>query len=267
MAPPSTSPPASAFLPVLSGLFGWVYTIAWSLSFYPQPLLNYRRRSTSGTTVDFPFINTLGFLAYFFSTAAFLWSPLIREQYAARHHGLVPTVRGNDVAFAGHALVLSCITVSQYHPTLWGFRPGGARPRPSRPIFGVALGSLLAVVLVSFVVIAAAGPDLDPASDWCALDIVYAASYVKLLITLLAIDSYLQQDWSGITGNPVKFGLGNVSLAYDAIFITQHYFLYPHESQSPPPTTHFDPDADTDPDADVDEPLLRRQDLEDRRAQ
>lgn len=304
MAPPSTSPPASAFLPALSGLFGWVYTIAWSLSFYPQPLLNYRRRSTSGTTVDFPFINTLGFLAYFFSTAAFLWSPLIREQYAARHHGLVPTVRGNDVAFAGHALVLSCITVSQYHPTLWGFRPGGARPRPSRPIFGVALGSLLAVVLVSFVVIAAAGPDLDPASDWCALDIVYAASYVKLLITLvkytpqviansrnrstrgwsiwqilldltggvlslaqLAIDSYLQQDWSGVTGNPVKFGLGNVSLAYDAIFITQHYFLYPHDSQSLPPTTHFDPGADTDPDADVDEPLLRRRDLEDRRAQ
>jgi hypothetical protein len=43
-----------------SAVFGWLYTAAWSLSFYPQPLLNYRRRSTAGTTIDFPFINSLG---------------------------------------------------------------------------------------------------------------------------------------------------------------------------------------------------------------
>jgi cystinosin len=47
-------------LKALSALFGWVYTFCWSLSFYPQPLLNYRRKSTSGTTVDFPFVNVLG---------------------------------------------------------------------------------------------------------------------------------------------------------------------------------------------------------------
>jgi cystinosin len=41
-----------------------------------------------------------------------------------------------------------------------------------------------------------------------------------------AIDSYLQRDWSGITGNPVKFALGNVSMIYDLIFMTQHYVLY-----------------------------------------
>ena len=27
-------------------------------------------------------------------------------------------------------------------------------------------------------------------------------------------------------GNPVKLGLGNVSIFFDLIFITQHYFLY-----------------------------------------
>ena len=47
-------------LAFLSTIFGWVYTFCWSASFYPQPLLNLRRRSTSGTTVDFPFINCLG---------------------------------------------------------------------------------------------------------------------------------------------------------------------------------------------------------------
>lgn len=47
-----------------------------------------------------------------------------------------------------------------------------------------------------------------------------------LSITQLGIDSYLQHDWSGITGNPVKLLLGNVSMFFDVIFITQHYVLY-----------------------------------------
>lgn len=51
---------AMGFLPFLSGLFGWVYFLCWSASFYPQALLNWRRASTSGTTVDFPFLNVLG---------------------------------------------------------------------------------------------------------------------------------------------------------------------------------------------------------------
>jgi cystinosin len=48
-----------------------------------------------------------------------------------------------------------------------------------------------------------------------------------LSILQLGIDSYLQHDWSGITGNPVKLMLGNVSVFFDIIFMTQHYCLYP----------------------------------------
>ena len=47
-----------------------------------------------------------------------------------------------------------------------------------------------------------------------------------LSIAQLVIDSSLQGDWSGILGNPVKFGLGNVSMFFDAIFMVQHYILY-----------------------------------------
>lgn len=42
----------------------------------------------------------------------------------------------------------------------------------------------------------------------------------------LIIDSSRQDDWSGLTGNPVKLGLGNVSIVFDLIFIVQHYWLY-----------------------------------------
>lgn len=48
------------FLQFLSYAFGWIYTLCWSLSFYPQPILNARRKTTAGSVVDFPFVNTLG---------------------------------------------------------------------------------------------------------------------------------------------------------------------------------------------------------------
>lgn len=49
-----------------------------------------------------------------------------------------------------------------------------------------------------------------------------------LSLAQLVIDSSLQADWTGITGNPVKFGLSNISIVFDVIFILQHYVLYRH---------------------------------------
>jgi cystinosin len=162
-----------SFLQLVSQLFGWVYTLCWSLSFYPQPLLNLQRRSTSGTTIDFPVINTLGFLAYFVSNTAFFYSPQIRREYASRHHGLTPTVQLNDVAFAAHALVLSLITVSQFVPGLWGFEKRGRREpgaRISRSIMGVMIGSVLGVATVAIIVVAR--HDEDPMAGWAWIDVV-----------------------------------------------------------------------------------------------
>jgi cystinosin len=254
------------FLGFLSLVFGWVYTFCWSASFYPQPLLNWRRKSTSGTTVDFPLINIIGFATYFASNVALYYSPLVRAQYAARNRGLAPTVQLNDVVFALHALVLSSITASQYVPRLWpAFAHDSASSRPSRFILGISSGCLVGVLITLLLVTSASDPShkFDPVVDWCALDVVYSLGYVKLLITLVkftpqilanwrnrstagwsiyqilldvaggvlsiaqqGIDSWLLGDWSGISGNPVKFALGNVSLFYDSIFVVQHYILY-----------------------------------------
>ena len=47
-----------------------------------------------------------------------------------------------------------------------------------------------------------------------------------LSIAQLVIDSSLQSDWSGITGNPVKLYLGNITIVFDIVFLVQHYILY-----------------------------------------
>lgn len=49
-----------------------------------------------------------------------------------------------------------------------------------------------------------------------------------LSLAQLVLDSSLQNDWSGITGNPVKFGLGNITIVFDIVFFVQHYLLYKH---------------------------------------
>lgn len=159
-----------SFLPLLSHTFGWIYTLAWSLSFYPQPLLNLSRRSTSGTTIDFPAINILGFLAYFVSNSAFKYSLLIREQYAERNNGLTPTVQFNDVVFAGHAMVCAVVTTSQYIPGLWGWEKIGRRgERISRTVMGIVVGSILGVGTVGMIVATHPG---ESSTGWAWIDVV-----------------------------------------------------------------------------------------------
>ena len=37
---------------------------------------------------------------------------------------------------------------------------------------------------------------------------------------------YFTDDWASIFGDPTKFGLGVFSIAFDILFIIQHYVLY-----------------------------------------
>jgi cystinosin len=61
---------------------------------------------------------------------------------------------------------------------------------------------------------------------WSIYTILLDFSGGWLSLAQLVIDSALQNDWTGITGNPVKFGLGNITIVFDLIFFFQHYVLY-----------------------------------------
>ncbi|EXJ82368.1 hypothetical protein A1O3_06181 [Capronia epimyces CBS 606.96] len=239
-------------------------TISWSASFYPQPWMNWQRRSTLGLAIDFPTLNVLGFVCYTISTCSFLYSPTIRAQYAARHPASPePTVRLNDVAFGVHATIMVLLIYSQFFKWPWYFKVS-SRQRASGPVLGIVGGSLVAIAAVAILVLRRAGWQQHDPLDWAWLDVIYTLGYVKLTCTFvkyipqawvnykrkstqgwsilqilfdltggilsllqLVIDASLQGDWSGITGNPLKLGLSNISIAFDVIFIVQHYLLYP----------------------------------------
>jgi cystinosin len=66
---------------------------------------------------------------------------------------------------------------------------------------------------------------------WSIGQILLDFSGGVLSLIQLLIDASFQPDWSGVIGNPVKLGLGNASIFFDLIFITQHYLLYRHAAQ------------------------------------
>ena len=141
------------FVNAVSRLFGWIYFLSWSISFYPQPLLNYRRKSTAGVLLDFPFLNVIGFIFYSLSNALLFWSSEIRGQYAARNPvSPEPTVRFNDVAFGFHALILTSITLTMFYKSIWGFAQDRQRKLTSMTVViawscFIGIGIVIALVL------------------------------------------------------------------------------------------------------------------------
>ncbi|GAA97858.1 uncharacterized protein L969DRAFT_598004 [Mixia osmundae IAM 14324] len=236
-------------LAVLSSALGVSYTVIWSLSFYPQMIMNWRRHSVSGLSIDFATINPIGHSCYFVFSTVLYASPVVRKEYADRHDGHLPQVAWNDVAFGAHAVLASIIIWLQtyiYH------RDGGQRLS--------TFHRLVCAVLLSFIAFLAF---LAAAHKFSPLDLMNTLADIKLYVSFskyvpqaymnwqrqstvgwsidnilmdvaggvlslaqLVLDAGRNDDWSAITGNPGKLGLALLSLAFDSVFLVQHYLLY-----------------------------------------
>jgi cystinosin len=249
---PALPPP----LDMLSPLVGWVYFCAWSVSFYPQIALNWRRRSVAGLSVDFQLLNFLGFACYAAYTSALLWSPAVRAEYAARSGGRAPAVHPEDAAFALHAAAATGVTLAQCAAYGGGGRPARATLVAAAGAAGAAAAWAAAVALAR----GGGGAGAPPLSQWLSwLPLVSFLSAVKVAITLtkyapqlllnarrrstagwhlwsvlldleggllsaaqLAGDAAAARDWGALGGNAAKLALGGASVFYDAALIAQH---------------------------------------------
>ncbi|CAI7796278.1 unnamed protein product [Closterium sp. NIES-53] len=101
-------------LHVLYESLGWLAFLVWSLSFYPQALLNWKRKSVIGLNFDFLVFNLTKHTAYLIFNASMFFSPLVQQQYHAKYGAeeLIP-VSASDVAFSVHAVALTAFTVWQ----------------------------------------------------------------------------------------------------------------------------------------------------------
>lgn len=103
----------STALIYISVVVGWIYFVAWSVSFYPQVWINYKRQSVVGLNFDFLALNIVGFAMYGIFNMGLFWNEYIQNEYFERYpRGLNP-VLVNDVVFAIHAMFATAITIFQ----------------------------------------------------------------------------------------------------------------------------------------------------------
>jgi cystinosin len=60
---------------------------------------------------------------------------------------------------------------------------------------------------------------------WAVGNVLLDLAGGVLSVAQLLFDGHTR-GWAGVLGNPVKFALGFVSIAFDALFLVQHYVLY-----------------------------------------
>uniref|UniRef100_A0AAG5CWB8 Cystinosin homolog n=1 Tax=Anopheles atroparvus TaxID=41427 RepID=A0AAG5CWB8_ANOAO len=241
---------------VVSSVIGWIYFAAWTVSFWPQMIINYRRQSVVGLSFDFLTLNLVGHTVYAAFNLALFWSGYIEQEYLDRNpRGLNP-VLANDVAFSIHATIATLLTVAQCF----------IYERGEQKVSRIAWG----IICIFGIVIVTAGI-LVGTETFHWLDFLYVLSYIKLSVTLIKyvpqavlnfrrkstvgwsienvlldftggmlsmlqmlLNGYNYDDWASIFGDPTKFGLGLFSVLFDILFIVQHYVLYRNAKETKP---------------------------------
>ncbi|KAG5668373.1 hypothetical protein PVAND_016314 [Polypedilum vanderplanki] len=233
---------------IISSVVGWIYFVAWSVSFYPQVWLNFKRKSVVGLSFDFLALNIVGHTLYAVFNSSLYFIKYFQDEYFVRFpHGLNP-VELNDVFFSIHASVLTFLTICQ----CFYYESGTQRvSKISWSIIGIFTITALVIIILCSI------------GNLHWLDFLYTCSYIKLAVTLtkyvpqaflnykrkstvgwsienilldftggilsmlqMIFNSYNYNDWASIFGDPTKFGLGLFSVLFDIVFIVQHYVLY-----------------------------------------
>ncbi|KFU86284.1 Cystinosin, partial [Chaetura pelagica] len=245
-------------------VIGWIYFLAWSISFYPQLFENWRRKSVVGLSFDFIALNLTGFIAYSVFNVGLFWIPLIKEEFLVSYPSGVNPVAINDVFFSLHAVALTLLTIIQCC----------IYERAEQKVSQVVVGLLALAWIFTFTTLF-----LAAAEEMTWLQFLFCFSYIKLAVTLIKyfpqvnlpschppvtlslqrkstegwsignvlldftggsfsllqmfLQSYNNDQWKLIFGDPTKFGLGVFSIIFDIVFMVQHYCLYRRRGYEP----------------------------------
>lgn len=254
----------SVSLEVTYEVLGWFAFIVWSISFYPQVILNFRRKSVVGLNFDFVLLNLTKHSSYLIYNSSLYFSSAIQKQYFQKYgyDQMIPVAK-NDVAFSIHAVLLTAIALFQI----------AIYERGSQKLSKICIG------IVSIVWLTAAVCFFVALSNHSWLWLLNVFNSIQVLMTTIkyipqvsmnflrkstdgwsignilldfsggianygqmVVQSVDQDSWVNFYGNIGKVLLSLVSVFFDIIFIIQHYVLYPDKKSSKLVTTAEDED-------------------------
>ncbi|KAK4417845.1 Cystinosin [Sesamum alatum] len=247
----------SVELEVLFYVLGWISFCSWAICFYPQLILNFRRKSVQGLNFDFVVLNLTKHTSYLIYNASLFFSSTVQRQYRQKYgfNQMIP-VAVNDVAFSVHAVLMTALTLLQ----IAIYDRGNQKfSRIAIAIVSVAWLSAAACVFVAL-----------PTHSWywlasCfnTLQIVmttikympqaifnfqrkstigFSMGYVSFdflgsatSFCQMMVQSVDQRSWVNIYGNIGKTLLSLVSISFDILFMVQHFVLYPSKKKTAVP--------------------------------
>ncbi|XP_027351732.1 cystinosin homolog isoform X1 [Abrus precatorius] len=233
---------------------GWFAFVSWSVSFYPQVILNFRRKSVVGLNFDFVLLNLTKHSSYLIYNAFLYFSSAIQKQYFDKYgyEEMIP-VAANDVAFSIHAVLLTAITLFQI----------AIYERGSQKVSKISVGIVSVAWLTAAVCFFVALSN----HSWLWLLSIFNSIQVVMTIVKyipqaimnfvrkstdgfsignilldfsggianygqMVVQSIDQNSWINFYGNIGKVLLSLVSVFFDIIFIIQHYVLYRGQKSS-----------------------------------
>jgi hypothetical protein len=115
----------------ISNILGYTYFLSWTLSFYPQIITNCRRPHDANRGVSYNFLvwNVIGFSCYAVYVTSFLYSEVVRKEYADRFgtggggmmdlSALEKLIPRHVTASHAKPFVFSIILANSYHDESW----------------------------------------------------------------------------------------------------------------------------------------------------
>ncbi|BBH00486.1 hypothetical protein Prudu_010480 [Prunus dulcis] len=215
----------------MASVMGWMAFTCWSVGFYPQVILNFRRKSVVGLSFDFVVLNLTKHSSYLIYNATLYFSSAVQKQYWEKYgSGQMIPVAVNDVAFSAHAVLITAIILFQiaiydhssyliYTATLYfssavqkqyfeKYRLGQMIPVAANDVAFSIHAVLLTAITLYQIAIYERGNQKVP----------------KISIGIVA--AMWLGSWVNFYGHIGKTLLFLVSIFFDLLFMGQHYVLY-----------------------------------------
>ncbi|CAB4305730.1 unnamed protein product [Prunus armeniaca] len=238
-------------------VMGWMAFTCWSVGFYPQVILNFRRKSVVGLSFDFVVLNLTKHSSYLIYNATLYFSSAVQKQYWEKYgSGQMIPVAVNDVAFSAHAVLMTAIILFQI----------AIYDRGTQKVSKIAIGIVVAVWLGAAVCFFVA----LPTHSWLWLINIFNSIQVFMTVVKytpqafmnfmrkstdgfsigfylldfsggvtnyaqMAVLSIDQDSWVNFFGNMGKVLLSLISISFDVLFMCQRFLLYPSKKAPIPP--------------------------------
>ncbi|CAI0457186.1 unnamed protein product [Linum tenue] len=220
---------------------GWLAFVSWSISFYPQVILNFRRKSVVGLSLDFLLLNLTKHSSYLIYNTVLYFSPAAQQQYFEKYGHEQRIV--SKLLHLWPGLIQACSFCSEQ--------------RGTQTISKISIGIVSVVWLFAAVCVFVA----LPSHSWLWLISIF--NFIQVSMTVIkyipqavmnfmrkstegfsignilldftggvanygqmATQSIDQNSWVNFYGNIGKTLLSLVSIFFDILFMVQHYILY-----------------------------------------